>query len=55
MAVYAKKMFGIFVGREEIMKLKCSSDLVGVIIDHLGKAVMIVPVNSECFTIHVDI
>lgn len=55
MAVYAKKMFGMFGGSEENVKLECSNDLVGVIIDRFGKEVTIIPVDGEHFTINVDI
>ena len=55
MAVYAKKMFGMFGGSEENVKLECSNDLVGVIIDRFGKDVTIIPVDGEHFTINVDI
>lgn len=55
MAVYAKKMFGMFGGTEENIKLECDNNLVGVIIDRFGKDTMIIPTDSEHFRINVDV
>ncbi len=50
---YAKKMFGMFDGEEQKVKLLCNNDMVGVIIDRFGKDVNIVPDNEEHFTVNV--
>lgn len=42
MAAYAKKMFGMFGGEEEIVKLRCKNEFAGVIIDRFGKDVMMI-------------
>jgi len=55
MAVYAKKMFGMFGGIEEKVTLECNNDLVGVIIDRFGKEITIIQLDEEHFTINVDI
>ena len=55
MAVYAKKMFGMFGGIEENVKLECSNNLVGVIIDRFGKESTIIPLDNEHFTISVAV
>lgn len=55
MAVYAKKMFGMFGGTEENVKLECKNNLVGVIIDRFGKDAMIIPTDDEHFRINVDV
>lgn len=55
MAVYAKKMFGMFGGTEENVKLVCKNNLVGVIIDRFGKDAMIIPTDDEHFRINVDV
>lgn len=55
MAVYAKKMFGMFGGTEENVRLECKNSLVGVIIDRFGKDAMIIPTDSERFRINVDV
>lgn len=55
MAVYAKKMFGMFGGIEENVRLECNNKLVGVIIDRFGKEAMIISTDSEHFRINVDV
>ena len=35
--LYAKKVFGMFSGEEEIIKLECKNEMAGVIIDRFGK------------------
>lgn len=55
MAVYAKKMFGMFGGTEENVRLECKNYLVGVIIDRFGKDTMIIPTDGERFRINVDV
>lgn len=54
-AVYAKKMFGMFGGTEETVRMECNNDLVGVIFDHFGKDVSIIPIGREYFAIIVDV
>lgn len=55
MAVYARKMFGMFGGEETVVKLECENSLVGVIIDRFGKEIMISPVDDEHFTVNVRV
>lgn len=55
MAVYARKMFGMFGGTEEKVRLECKNSLVGVIIDRFGKDAMIIPADDEHFRINVDV
>jgi len=55
MAVYAKKMFGMYGGTEVIVKMKCNNNLVGVILDRFGKEISIIPVDTEHFTINIDV
>lgn len=49
MAVYAKKMFGMFGGEEENVSLECHNSMVGVIIDRFGKDVPIIKIDNEHF------
>jgi len=42
-------------GTEENVKLECTNNLVGVIIDRFGKDATIIPVDSEHFTISVEV
>ena len=55
MAVYAKKMFGMYGGTEVKVKMKCNNNLVGVILDRFGKEISIIPIDSEHFTINIDV
>ncbi|MCR5835236.1 MAG: transcriptional regulator [Lachnospiraceae bacterium] len=54
-AVYAKKRFGMFDGKEEKVKLLCENSFIGVIIDRFGKGVMPVEVDDNHFSVVVDV
>lgn len=54
MAVYTKKMFGMFDGEEQMVKLECEKNLAGVIIDRFGKDVMMIKSeDGKSFTANV--
>ncbi|MGN0291067.1 MAG: helix-turn-helix transcriptional regulator [Lachnospiraceae bacterium] len=55
MAVYAKKMFGMFGGEEQIVRLECVNSLAGVVIDRFGKDVVISKVDDEHFSVNVKV
>ena len=55
MAVYAKKVFGMFSGEEQNVKLLCENDMAGVMIDRFGIDIMLVPVDDEHFTANVKV
>ncbi len=55
MAVYAKKMFGMFGGEEERVKLRCRNEFAGVFIDRFGKDVMMMKDGDGHFTVSVDV
>ena len=55
MAIYAKKVFGMFSGEEVRVKLRFDNELVGAVLDRLGQDVMIIPDGSEHFTVTSDI
>ena len=55
MADYAKKSFGMFGGKEQRVKLLVDNSLAGVIIDRFGKDLIMVPVDADHFTVHVDV
>lgn len=54
-AIYAKKVFGMFDGEEQSVKIKIENKLAGVIIDRFGKNVMMIRNDDEHFTINVDV
>ena len=55
MATYAKKMFGMFSGEEEMVKIRCKNYLAGVMIDRFGKDVMMVKADEEYFHVNVRV
>lgn len=55
MAVYQGKMFGMFVGTEETVKLRCENYLANVIIDRFGKDVILIRDGDEHFTVNVRV
>lgn len=55
MAVYAKKMFGMFYAQEQTVKLECTNSLAGVVIDRFGKDVMLIPKDDSHFTVNVKV
>lgn len=55
MAVYAKKVFGMFAGTEETVTLRCETELMGVIIDRFGKDITIFPDDDKHFKVNVNV
>ena len=54
-AIYTKKVFGMYGGQEETVVLSCKNSMAGVIIDRFGKEVSIVPTDDEYFTARVNV
>ena len=55
MAVYAKKMFGMFDGEEQTVKLEFENRFAGVVIDRFGKNVTVIKTDEEHFTVNVNV
>lgn len=55
MGIYEKKMFGMFTGEEQSVKLLCKNYMAGVIIDRFGKDVVMNKVDDEHFTANVKV
>ncbi len=55
MAAYSNKVFGMFEGKEETVKLELENHFAGVIIDRFGKDVSLVKKDSEHFTVNVNV
>lgn len=55
MAVYTKKIFGMFDGNEEIVKLECENRFVGIMIDRFGKGIDIIKKDTEHFVVNVEV
>jgi len=55
MAVYAKKVFGMFSGEEENVQLRFENHLVGAVLDRLGRDVFIIADGEEHFTVRANV
>ena len=55
MSAYAKKVFGMFTGRENSVKLRFARHLAGAVINRFGKDVMLIRDGEEHFTVTVDV
>ena len=55
MAVYSKKVFGMFGGKEETVTLQCKNEMAGVIIDRFGTEVNITKKTKEYFNVRVSV
>lgn len=51
MSAYSQKVFGMFSGREQLVKLRFREHLVGTVIDRFGKDVMIIADGQGFFTV----
>ena len=54
-AAYTRKIFGMFGGEEQSVKLEFDNSLAGVVIDRFGKDIIIVPSDEAHFTVRLDI
>ena len=54
-AVYSRKLFGMFDGEEQIVKIECANYLAGVMIDRFGKDVTMIKKDEEHFVVHVKV
>ena len=50
MASYSRKMFGMYYGSDELVKIELKNELAGVVIDRFGKDVIIMPAGENHFT-----
>ncbi len=56
LATYSKKVFGMYGGEEQTVKLRVNNNLVGVIIDRFGTDINIIPYkDKEHFTVNVEV
>ncbi len=51
MAVYARKVFGMFSGEEQTVRLRFANHLIGAVLDRLGQDAIVVPDGDEHFTV----
>lgn len=55
MAVYAKKRFGMFHGKEQSVRIECENSLAGVMIDRFGKSVPMMKIDEAHFVVNVTV
>jgi len=55
MGVYARKTFGMFTGDETSVRMRFENDLVGAVLDRLGRDVMLIPDGEAFFTVRTDV
>lgn len=55
MAAYARKMFGMYGGKEERVRMECDNAFAGVMIDRFGKDVSMIRLDDKRFVINVDV
>lgn len=55
MAEYARRVFGMFSGEVQTVKLRFENYLVGAVIDRFGKDIMVVPDGDDHFTVQVEV
>ena len=55
MGIYARKTFGMFTGTETSVKLRFENDLVGAVLDRLGRDVILIPDGDAHFALRANI
>jgi len=55
LALFAKKTFGMFGGRDAEVQFLCRNNLAGVIIDRFGSSLWMVPKDKDFFTFRVTV
>ena len=55
MAIYSRKVFGMFSGTEQRVRLRFANHLVGAVLDRLGQDVSVIPDGEEHFTVSTDV
>ena len=55
MAAYSRKMFGMYAGKEERVRIECDNSFAGVMIDRFGKDVSMIPLDDRRFAVNVEV
>lgn len=55
MAAYSRKMFGMYGGKEEWVRLECDNSYAGVMVDRFGKDISMIPLDDTRFTVNVEV
>ena len=54
MSAYSKKVFGMFAGEAETVRLRFSNHLAGAVIDRFGRDVMLIREDDEHFSVSIE-
>lgn len=54
-AEYSKKVFNMFGGEEEKIRLRFDNSLIGVVLDRFGKDVSVIKADNKSFIINVSV
>ena len=54
-AVYSRKMFGMYGGKEEWVRIECDNSFAGVMIDRFGKDVSMIRLDDKRFVVNVEV
>jgi predicted DNA-binding transcriptional regulator YafY len=52
---YARRHFGMFSGRQGVVRLRCAAHLAGVVLDRFGQDVILAPDGPDRFTVSLDV
>ena len=55
MASYARKIFGMYGGKEEWVRIECDNSFAGVMIDRFGKDISMIRLDDTRFAINVEV
>ncbi len=55
MAIYSKKTFGMFGGREEVVKLRCKNKMANIIVDRFGTDTIMAVTDDDYFEITIKV
>ena len=55
MAAYVTKMFGMYGGKEEWVRIECDNSFAGVMIDRFGKNVSMIRLDDKRFVVNVEV
>lgn len=55
MAVYSRKMFAMYGGEEEWVRIECENSFAGVMIDRFGKDVSMIRLDDKRFVVNVEV
>lgn len=55
MATYSRKMFGMYGGKEERVRIECDNSFAGVMIDRFGKDISMIRLDDKRFAVNVDV